>query len=82
MNLERMLKAAGQNVPSSAPILEINTRHPIVHKLENESNEQRFGDWSSILFDQAMLADGGSLEDPTSFVKRLNQLMLTLSGEA
>ena len=82
MNLERMLKAAGQNVPSSAPILEINTRHPIVRKLEGESDEQRFGDWSSILFDQAMLADGGSLEDPTSFVKRLNQLMLTLSGEA
>ena len=82
MNLERMLKAAGQNVPSSAPILEINTRHPIVHKMEGESNEQRFGDWSSILFDQAMLADGGSLEDPSSFVKRLNQLMLTLSGDA
>ena len=80
MNLERMLKAAGQNVPSSAPILEINTRHPIVQKMEGEQNEQRFGDWSSILFDQAMLADGGSLDDPSSFVKRLNQLMLTLSG--
>ncbi len=81
MNLERMLKAAGQQVPSSAPILEINTRHPIVRKMESESDEGRFGDWSSILFDQATLADGGSLEDPSSFVKRLNQLMLTLSGK-
>ena len=82
MNLERMLKAAGQTVPSVAPILEINTRHPIVRKMESESDEQRFGDWSSILFDQAMLADGGNLEDPSSFVKRLNQLMLTLGGGA
>jgi len=80
MNLERMLKAAGQKVPSSSPILEINTRHPIVRRLENESDEQRFGDWSSILLDQATLADGGSLDDPSSFVKRLNSLMLTLSG--
>ena len=80
MNLERMLKAAGQQVPSSAPILEINTRHPIVEKLSSESDEGRFGDWSSILFDQATLADGGTLEDPSSFVKRLNGLMLTLSG--
>jgi molecular chaperone HtpG len=79
MNLERMLKAAGQNVPSSVPILEINTRHPIVRMLEGETDEARFGDWSSILFDQATLADGGNLEDPSSFVKRLNQLMLTLS---
>jgi molecular chaperone HtpG len=82
MNLERMLKAAGQQVPSSAPILEINTRHPIVEKLNGESDEARFGDWSSILFDQATLADGGTLEDPSAFVKRLNGLMLTLSGNA
>ena len=82
MNLERMLKAAGQQVPSSAPILEINTRHPIVEKLNSESDETRFGDWSSILFDQATLADGGTLEDPSAFVKRLNGLMLTLSGNA
>ncbi|HUU73591.1 MAG TPA: molecular chaperone HtpG [Burkholderiales bacterium] len=82
MNLERMLKAAGQQVPSSAPILEINTRHPIVEKLSAESDEARFGDWSSILFDQATLADGGTLEDPSAFVKRLNGLMLTLSGSA
>ena len=81
MNLERMLKAAGQKVPVSAPILEINTRHPIVVRMGNEQNDGRFADWSSILFDQATLADGGTLEDPSSFVKRLNGLILTLSGE-
>lgn len=82
MNLERMLKAAGQKVPSSAPILELNTRHPIVEKMNGEADEARFADWSSILFDQATLADGGTLEDPATFVKKLNGLMLTLSGTA
>jgi molecular chaperone HtpG len=80
MNLERMLKAAGQNVPSTKPILELNPGHPIVQRLKSESDEDRFGDWSRILFDQATLAEGGNLEDPSAFVKRLNGLMLTLSG--
>jgi molecular chaperone HtpG len=79
-NLERMLKAAGQNVPTSKPILEINPGHPIVRRLHDESDERRFADWSQILFDQATLAEGGQLEDPASFVKRLNELMLTLAG--
>ncbi|UCH49981.1 MAG: molecular chaperone HtpG [Betaproteobacteria bacterium] len=82
MNLERMLKAAGQQVPSSVPILEINTRHPIVQRLESETDDKRFADWSSLLFDQATLADGGNLDDPASFVKRLNGLMMALSGTA
>jgi len=80
MNLERMLKAAGQNVPSTKPILELNPGHPIVQRLKSESDDERFGDWSRILFDQATLAEGGNLEDPSAFVKRLNGLMLTLSG--
>jgi molecular chaperone HtpG len=80
MNLERMLKAAGQNVPSSKPILEVNPDHPIVQRLKDETDERRFADWSHILFDQAMLAEGGQLEDPASFVKRLNEVMLTLAG--
>jgi molecular chaperone HtpG len=79
-HLERMLKAAGQNVPGSKPILEINPQHPIVQRLKDESDERRFSDWSHILFDQAMLAEGGQLEDPASFVKRLNEVMLTLAG--
>ena len=82
MNLERMLKAAGQSVPSTKPILELNPGHPIVQRLKSESDDDRFGDWSRILFDQAMLAEGGNLEDPSAFVKRLNGLMLTLSGTA
>jgi molecular chaperone HtpG len=79
-HLERMLKAAGQDVPSSKPILEINPSHPIVERLKQERDDARFGDWSHILFDQATLAEGGHLEDPASFVKRLNELMLTLAG--
>jgi molecular chaperone HtpG len=82
MNLERLLKAAGQKVPAAKPILEINPTHPIVQGLKYEADEQRFGDWSHILFDQSLLAEGGQLEDPASFVKRLNDLMLTLAGKA
>jgi len=80
MNLERLLKAAGQKVPGSKPILEINPKHPLVQGLKYESDETRFNDWSHLLFDQALLAEGGQLEDPGSFVKRLNGLMLTLAG--
>ena len=79
-NLERLLKAAGQNVPGAKPILEINPKHPIVQGLKYEADEARFGDWSNILFDQALLAEGGQLEDPGSFVRRLNQMLLQLAG--
>jgi len=76
-NLLRMLKAAGQNAPESKPILEINPNHPLVQRLKYEdAGSNRFGDWSHILFDQAMLAEGGSLTDPASFVKRLNEMLL------
>ena len=78
-NLERMLKAAGQNVPGSKPILEINPHHPLVQRLKTESDAARFGDWSHILFDQALLAEGGQLDDPASFVRRLNELILSAS---
>jgi len=80
MNLERMLKAAGQNVPLSKPILEVNPQHPLVTMLKEESDAARFGDLSQILLDQALLAEGGQLEDPAGFVKKLNGLMLSLSG--
>jgi molecular chaperone HtpG len=76
-NLVRMLKAAGQNAPESKPILEINPNHPLVTRLKYEdASSPRFADWSHILFDQAMLAEGGSLSDPASFVKRLNEMLL------
>jgi molecular chaperone HtpG len=80
-NLERLLKSAGQKVSHAKPILEINPHHPMVQRLKYE--EERFVDWSHILFDQALLAEGGQLEDPAGFVKRLNELLLstTLSGK-
>jgi molecular chaperone HtpG len=82
-NLQRLLKAAGQKVPVSKPILEVNPHHPLVRRLKEEADDARFGDLSAILFDQALLAEGGQLEDPAGFVKRLNQLMLQLgSGQA
>jgi molecular chaperone HtpG len=79
MHLERLLKAAGQDVPGSKPILELNTHHPLVQRLKNEADDQRFSEWSLVLFDQALLADGGQLEDPAGFVKRLNQLVLAMN---
>ena len=82
MHLERLMKAAGQNVPGSKPILEVNPHHALVERLKNESDETRFGDWSHVLFDQALLAEGGQLEDPAGFVKRLNQLVLAISASA
>jgi molecular chaperone HtpG len=76
-NLVRMLKAAGQDAPDSQPILEINPNHPLVTRLKYEDAAgPRFGDWAHMLFDQALLAEGGSLADPASFVKRLNEMLL------
>ncbi len=77
-NLERLLKAAGQNVPMSKPILEINPKHALVQRLKDQTDSEKFGDWSHILFDQALLAEGGQLEDPATFVRRLNELWVTL----
>ena len=79
-NLERVLRAAGQAVPNVPLVLEINPEHPIVTRLKDETDDARFRDWSHILFDQALLAEGGQLDDPAGFVKRLNELMLALAG--
>lgn len=75
-NLERLLKQAGQKVTPTKPILEINPHHPMVARLKTE--ETHFEDWSHILFDQALLAEGGHPEDPAAFVKRLNELLLSV----
>jgi len=80
IHLERMLKAAGQSVPGSKPILEVNPQHALVARLKSEGDDARFGEWTQLLFDQALLAEGGTLEDPAGFVRRLNQLMLELNG--
>jgi molecular chaperone HtpG len=74
-NLARMLKAAGQKAPETKPILEVNPTHKLVKRLENESAEALFADLAHVLFDQALLAEGGTLDDPASFVKRMNSLI-------
>ncbi len=75
-NLARMLKAAGQTAPESKPILEINPGHKLVKRLEAETADAVFNDLALVLFDQALLAEGGSLNDPASFVKRMNSLIV------
>lgn len=74
--MERLMRSAGQNVPHSKPILELNPDHTMVQKLQSETDDARFADWAWILFDQAVLAEGGQLEDPAAFVQRLNKLLL------
>lgn len=79
--MRRILEAAGQAVPDSKPILEINPTHPLIQRLDTESDEARFADLASVIMDQATLAEGSPLEDPASYVARLNKLLLELSGD-
>jgi molecular chaperone HtpG len=79
-HLERLLRDVGQNVPASKPYLELNPHHPLILRLKDEPDAGRFGDWTNLLFEQAVLAEGGQLEDPASFVKRLNGLLLALGS--
>lgn len=78
--LERLLKEAGHEAPPVQPILELNPTHPILLRLKEEKTAGNFDDWASLLFEQALLAEGGRLEEPTAFVKRLNSLFLTMAG--
>jgi molecular chaperone HtpG len=78
-NLERILKSVGQDAPSIKPIMELNPEHPLVGKLKGEEGE-RFADLTNILFDQALLAEGGTLDDPASFVAKLNKMLLEMSA--
>lgn len=77
--MRRLLEQAGQDVPESKPIFELNPDHPLVKKLDQEADEDRFADLVSVLFDQANLAEGGQLEDPSAYVSKLNRLLLELS---
>jgi len=79
-NLARVLKQLGQDAPLPTPVLEVNVGHPLVGRLEAEQDENRFADLTRILFDQAVLAEGGQLDDPATFVQRLNRLVLSLAG--
>jgi molecular chaperone HtpG len=81
-HMERLLKAAGHEVPTSKPVLEINAGHPLVRRLDAEPDEERFRDWAHILFDQSLLSEGAQLDNPGAFVKRLNGMLLTLTSGA
>ena len=76
LHLQRMLEQAGQEVPESKPILELNPGHPLVDKLGSEGEDQRFDDLSLVLFEQALLSEGAVLADPADFVRRVNQLLV------
>ena len=79
-NLARVLKQLGQDAPMPTPIIEINLDHPLMQRMDNESDEDKFGELAKVVFDQALLAEGGQLEDPAGFVHRLNRLMLDMSA--
>jgi len=79
-NLERILKSAGQSISGSKPIFEINPDHPLLHRLKDQTDDNRFNELTHVLFDQALLAEGGQLEDPATFVKRMNELLLNMSA--
>ena len=79
MHMQRILKEAGHEMPSTKPILEINPDHPIVKQLDGEKSKKKFDDWSAILFDQALLAEGGQLDDPAGFVAKLNKMLVAIA---
>ncbi|UCR85909.1 molecular chaperone HtpG [Pseudomonas chlororaphis] len=79
LQMRQILEASGQKVPDSKPIFEFNPAHPLIEKLDGERSDERFGDLSHILFDQAALAAGDSLKDPAAYVRRLNKLLVELS---
>lgn len=79
LQMRRIMEAAGQKVPDTKPIFEINPEHPLIDRLDKEPDEDRFGELALVLFDQAGLAAGAALDDPASYVSRLNKLLLELS---
>jgi molecular chaperone HtpG len=80
LQMRRIMEAAGQAMPSTKPTFELNPEHPLVAKLNDEADEDRFSELTRVLFDQAQLAEGGQLEDPAAYVSRLNKLLLELSA--
>lgn len=76
VHMEKLLRSAGHAVPGTKPILELNPDHTLVKRLKHENDDQKFKDWLMILFDQAVLSEGGQLQDPIAFVKKVNQLLM------
>ena len=81
VSMQKILKQAGHQLPETKPILEVNPDHPLVKRLNDEAETKRFEDWTYLLFDQAMLSEGGQLDDPAAFVSRMNELLLLLTLE-
>ena len=79
-NLARVLKQMGQDAPMPTPIIEVNLDHPLLQRMDDEPDEDKFAELAKLVFDQALLAEGGQLEDPAGFVHRLNRLMLDMSA--
>jgi len=82
LHMQQLMKQAGHEVPENKPTLEINPSHPILQKMDGESDEDRFADWGQLLLDQAVLAEGGQLDDAAGFVQRVNEMFVELSGQA
>lgn len=80
LHMQQLLKQAGHELPSTKPVLEVNPTHPILDLMDKEQDDDRFGDWAHLLLDQALLADGGQLEDSAGFVKRMNEMFLALTS--
>jgi len=76
--MERMLKAAGQEVAEAKPVLELNPDHTIIRKMVSGIDEQRLNEWTNILYEQALLAEGSALQDPAAFVQRVNKLWMEI----
>lgn len=76
LEMQRILQAAGQEVPKSQPIFELNPEHQLVKKLHDITDDERFSEWTIVLFEQAVLAEGGQLDNPVDFVSRVNRLLI------
>ena len=81
LHMQQLLKQAGHELPNNMPVLEVNPTHPILDLMDKEQDDDRFKDWAHLLLDQALLADGGQLEDSAGFVKRMNDMFIALKGQ-
>jgi len=81
LHMQQLLKQAGHELPNTKPVLEVNPTHPILDLMDKEQDDDRFGDWAHLLLDQALLADGGQLEDSAGFVKRMNEMFIALKQQ-
>ena len=75
LHMQKLMKAVGQDVPATAPILEVNPSHALVQRLQGEVDDATVADYAALLFDQAMLAESGSVDDPAAFIARVNRMI-------